>query len=410
MQELISVQEAREIIGREIEPIVRANPSEMVPLRESIARVLATDVISNEDHPPFHNSAMDGYAVANHAERDSHRPFRVVGESRAGSPFEGHVGPGEAVRIATGAMIPEGAEVVLPIELARWSDSREVSFEHILQSGANIRAQGKDVRTGQVVVARGTKIHTGIIPMLAMLGVASPSVSCRPRVAVITSGDEIAPEGVPSLARGMIRDANGPGLTALAEAAGATVTSTSHAYDTPEALASAVRAVRDVQIILISGGVSVGPHDHARRVLLEQGCKLAFWRVRQRPGKPLAFGTMDGTAVFALPGNPVSTTVCFDQYVRPAIHSILGRVPDADRRSRAILDEPITSPESLHHMIRGYTQISEDARLHVRPTGLQDSNLISSIADADCLIHIPEGVGSVDSGRLVEIEWWRARA
>ena len=405
MKDFVSVREAREIILEHSRDRARDWPEESVALLDAMGRTLAKDIHSADNHPSFASSAMDGYAIGAGSPDQS---YRVRGESRAGHPFKGELEVGEAVRIATGAVVPKGTRTVVPVEQVEHETSAIVSFWSIPADGTHIREPGKDVGRGELVVRRGSVVGASVIPMLAMLGIDPVLVQKHPRVRILTTGDELVDANRPDpLGPGMIRDSNAPGLAAMALTVGATVVGHSRAADTPRDLTRHLIEAMDSDVILISGGVSVGAHDHVRDVLSHAGVELLFWRVRQRPGKPLAYGTNGSTAVFALPGNPVSSAICFDQYVRPAIYRLLGREVSDTRFGTAVLAEPLEFKRGLYNFVRGRAEPDQQGILEVRPTGSQDSNLISSITRANCLIHIEEDVEQLETGDVVRIEWFR---
>ncbi len=405
MKDFVSVHEARALIQEQVRASAVERPVEFVPLSDAVGRTLARDVISGADYPPFPSSAMDGYAVGVHT--DNERTFRIVGESRAGVPFDRPLREGEAVRIATGAVVPSGTYTIVPIELEDDVENGSVSFISIPDEGSHVRPSGKDIAKDVRVFDAGMPISPSMIGMLAMLGVSPVPVWRRPRVSIVTTGDELVDASHPDpLSPGMIRDSNAPGLAAMAGAIGAEVAEFRRAADTPDALAACLSDL-NVDLVLISGGVSVGPHDHVRRVLNEVGVEMLFWRVRQRPGKPLAFGMQGSVPIFALPGNPVSSAICFDQYVRPAVQEMLRQRDDATRRSTAVLKGPVDFKRGLYNFVRAAAQTNEAGVLEVQVTGAQDSNLVSSIVNANCLIHVQEHVEELGDGEIVPIEWFR---
>ena len=406
MKELLSVGEARALVRQAIAELAPLSV-ELVPLRHAVGRTLGADVRSSTNHPPFPNSAMDGFAVGP-VDGTNRTRFSIIGESRAGVPFQAHLGRGQAIRIATGAVVPEGVFAVVPVERVVDSDELTVTFDSPPQSGAHIRPPGRDISEGHLAFQRGTLIEPRMIAMLAMLGAAEVPVFRRPTVAIVTTGDELVePERPDPLEPGKIRDSNASGLAAMCRAIGADVVVQERAGDTAEDLDRALARATEAEFVILSGGVSVGRHDHARTVLQRRGVELVFWRVLQRPGKPLAFGTAGRTMVFALPGNPVSSAICFDQYVRPAIHQHLQQQEDPARWATALLEAPLKKGAGLYHFIRGTARVGENAQLLVRETGAQDSNLISSIVQANCLIHVPEERQDPGAGEAVQIEWFR---
>jgi molybdopterin molybdotransferase len=261
------------------------------------------------------------------------------------------------------------------------------------------------VAAGALVFESGQIATPPVIGMLAALGVAEVAVHRIPNVAVVTTGDEIvAADTVPG--PGQIRDANGPALAAQVRDAGGAPLDPLHAADTEADLHRALdSALAASDVLVLSGGVSMGAHDLVRRVLDARGWQPIFWRVRQRPGKPLAFGVLDGRPVFGLPGNPVSSSVCFEQYVRPLLAAMLGRPVREPVVVPAVLEDSIRKDAGLHHFVRGFARADTGGRLLVRPTGSQGSNLYTSIVRADGLIHLPEALQDPEAGTMVSFEW-----
>ncbi|MCH7977035.1 MAG: molybdopterin molybdotransferase MoeA [Bacteroidetes bacterium] len=310
---------------------------------------------------------------------------------------------GACARIMTGALFPEVANAVVPVEWTRPEGVDHVRIEKAPKAGQFVRPAGQDVRAGYQVFEAGQVITPPVVGMLASLGMGEVLVRIAPGVAIITTGDELVPvDSVPG--PGQIRDSNGPALTAQVVAAGGKPLGPFHARDTPESTREALEKAKDADVVVFAGGVSMGERDVVRNVLDEAGWTAIFWKVRQRPGKPLAFGLLDGKPVFGLPGNPVSSSVCFEQYVRPSLAKMLGRAESIGQISKAVLSEPIRKAAGLHHFVRGVAEEGEDGRIYVRPTGLQGSNLYSSMAKADGIIHLPEALENPPAGSEVDFE------
>jgi molybdopterin molybdotransferase len=394
--DLLSIDEAR---GR-ILAAVRALPAETVTAAQTLGRVLAEDVTSGLTLPPFDSSAMDGYAVV--AGEAGELP--IVGESRAGRPFEGMVLRGEAVRISTGAVLPDGADAVVPVERAEEAGGavRAPATEH----GAHIRRAGEDIAAGQVVLRRGSVLGPAEVAMLAALGRESAECSRRPRVAVIATGDELRPAGQP-LGPGQIHDSNAVGLAAQATLAGAEVVASDGARDNRAATSDALgHALALADVVCVSGGVSMGAHDHVRPALAGLGVEQLLWGVSLKPGKPLWFGMRDGGGerklVFGLPGNPVSAMVTFQLFARPALRALQGADP-AFSRSTGVLDSPATRSPDREQAVRCRLRVADDG-FHVEPTGAQGSHVLSSMLGAGALALIPPGDGELPAGSRVAIE------
>ncbi len=302
----------------------------------------------------------------------------------------------------TGAPIPAGADAVAPVE---WTepDGDRVRIGRAPTLGQHIRPAGQDVLPGDELVGAGHVVTPPVIGMAATLGYPTLAVRVPPRVAVVATGDElVAADRTPG--PGQIRDANGPALAAQVVAAGGIVVGPLHARDDMSDARRVLAAALDADVVVVSGGVSMGDYDVVRDVLDGLGVVWDFWRVRQRPGKPLAFGRRRDTLVFGLPGNPVSSAVCFEQYVRPALAKLLGRAP-MPPLVPAVLAEDVAKQAGLHHFVRGLAEHGADGLLRVRPTGAQGSNLYSSVLRADVLIHLPEATEHPTAGTRVEVEW-----
>ena len=391
-RELISIDEAR---GRVL-AAARPLPAEAVPLGAALGRVLAEEVASAEDLPPFDSSAMDGFAVASAAAGE----LEVVDESRAGAPASRALEPGQAIAISTGAMVPEGAAAVVPVERTGLRDGR-VTVEAV-KPGANIRRAGEDVRAGQVVLRTGTALGPAEVAMLAQLGRAEVRCSGVPRVAVVVTGDELVEPGRP-LGPGQIRDSNAPALAALAIAAGARVTATYRVGDDFTGTVEALRAaLAEADVVCVSGGVSVGEHDHVKPALAELGVQERFWGVALKPGKPTWFGSAADTLVFGLPGNPVSAMVTFQLFAHPALRALSGADPSR-ARVRARLEAPIRLSPGREQAVRCRLTATDDG-WRADPTGPQGSHQISSMLGADALVLVPRGEGELAAGTPVHAE------
>ena len=391
MSGLIAIDEAR----RRVLAGVNRLPVESVPLERALGRVLAEELSAGADVPPFDSSAMDGFALVAGGAGE----LPVVGESRAGHPFASAVESGAAVRISTGAVVPEGADVVVPVERTEEEDGRV--RVPALAPGGNIRRAGEDVRAGEVVLRAGTVIGPAELGVAASLGHAELACSARPRVALVVTGDELARPGEP-LAPGQIYSSNGFALAGQVERAGAELVSRASAGDSPEATRAALqRALAGADVVCVSGGVSVGPHDHVRPALEELGVEERFWCVNLRPGKPTWFGVRDATLAFGLPGNPVSAMVTFQLFVRPALAALQGADPAA-RRVTAALGEAVGRNPHREEAVRVRLGGGEVPR--ATPTGPQGSHQLTSMLGADGLALIPAGDGEVAAGELVEVE------
>jgi molybdopterin molybdotransferase len=389
---LISIEEGR---GRVL-AAVRPLDTEPVALADGRGRVLAEDLTSAVNVPPFDSSAMDGFALVAGPAAE----LEVVGESRAGHPWARPVAAGAAVRISTGAAVPVGATAVIPVE--RTSETGAKVEVEETSEGANIRRAGEDLRAGDVVLERGTMLGPAELGVAASVGRAELRCGRRPRVALLVTGDELVQPG-DALGAGQIYTSNGFALAAQIEATGGEVVFRETVPDTAEATHDALgRALAAAGVVVASGGVSVGPHDHVKGALRALGVEEHFWGVALRPGKPTWFGTRDDVLVFGVPGNPVSAMVTFQLFARPALAALQGADPGV-RRATAILDEPVRRNPRREQAVRVRLRHAEDG-LHALTTGEQGSHMLTSMLGADGLALVAAGEGELDVGERVEVE------
>ncbi|PAP76837.1 gephyrin-like molybdotransferase Glp [Rubrivirga marina] len=398
MDTFVTVEHAR----RAVLDAARPMPEETVALRSAVGRTLAAPVVARGAQPPFDTSAMDGFAVRRADLGDGTGELPVAATIHAGevpSPLP----PGTAVAIMTGAPVPAGADAVVPVERAtRTGDT--VRFHGLPEAAAHIRHAGEWLSNGAQVLSAGSLVTPGVLGLLASVGAATVEVRRKPRVAVIATGDELVDAtGTPG--PGQIRDSNGPGLAAQVEAAGGDVSGPHWGRDTAEDLARVLDATAEADVLVFAGGVSMGERDLVREALDARGAEWAFWKVRQRPGKPLAFGTLDGRPVVGLPGNPVSAAVCFEVYVRPLLLAGLGRPTDRVTEP-ATLDAPIATPAGLHTFARVAVRRDPDGRLCASPAGAQGSHVALSLAFSDGLAHLPADWDDAPAGAVVAFERW----
>jgi molybdopterin molybdotransferase len=362
-------------------------------------RVAATDVAAPVSLPPFASSAMDGYAfrAGNVAEGDR---LRLVGASLAGHPFNGILRPHDCIRITTGAAVPDSADTVV-IQENTSADTDTITLLEVPAPGANIRTIGHDVHAGQTVIHRGQQLNPMAVGWIAACGITEASVYELPRVAVFSTGDELASPGTP-LQSGQIYDSNRFAVAALLEALPARVTNLGILPDQPNAIEGALSAAaRSHDLILTSGGVSVGDADYVKDVVESLGA-LELWRMNMKPGKPLAFGRVADTLFLGLPGNPVSTIVTFLLIARPLVLTLAGTEPTEPLSITAELEGTLRHNPGREEYQRGVMRVERGKR-KVRVSGDQSSNRMATFSGADCLIRIPKQSEDVPPGAAVEV-------
>ena len=406
---LLSVDQARERILSQLQPV----PTETIKLINCADRVLAQDIVASDDLPLFDNSSMDGFAVraedvANVTDASPQR-LRVVADIPAGSSPTVSLAAGQAARIMTGAQIPNGANAVVPVEdtdfdtrQAGSSPPEQVQILKSIQSGGNVRPRGMDIRAGEIVLEKGRRLKPQDLGLLAMLGVANVSVYRKPRIALLSSGDELVSVDA-KLEPGKIRDSNSYVMAALVESAYAEVVRLGVANDNRASVEFLFeKAVEQkVDMILSSAGVSVGAYDFVKEVIESHG-KMDFWRVNMRPGKPLAFGEYRGIPFIGLPGNPVSAFVGFEVFVRPTLGRLGGLLNGNRQKVRVRSEEQIDS-DGRESYLRAIVQ-EKNGALVARLTGHQGSGNLHSLVQANALLIIPAGVKCVPASQ--EVEAW----
>jgi molybdopterin molybdotransferase len=384
---------------------ISRQPSLRIPLDDALGSVLGEDVVSPIDIPPWPNSAMDGYAARGDDVRgaSADRPvrLRVVEHLPAGRFPTRRLGEGECARIFTGAPVPEGADTVI-----RQEDSdlgqEVVTIVRDRDVGTNIRPAGEDIRRGTAVLREGVQLEAAHLGVLASVAVAHPLVYRRPRVALLAGGDEIADVDQPEeiLSGRKVASSNTHALVALVRRAGGEPANLGIARDTPESLREHLRGALDCDLLVTTAGISVGEHDFVRTVLSEMGAQQRFWRLRMRPGAPVGFGLVGATPWIGLPGNPVSSMVTFELFVRPAIRKMSGHSLPFRRPISVRLAEPISVKPKLQHFLRAVvsdTSGGPEARL----TGPQGSGILTSMVLANALLVIPEGQFETPAGSTV---------
>ncbi len=380
--------------------------TEKVPLLAALGRSIGQGIIVKEDIPPFDNSSMDGYAVAasdlQSATGEHLCILEIVGESSAGNVFSEGIKSGQTVRVMTGGMIPDGADAVVPIEHATELDEEHVQFTDAIRSGQHVRKRGEDIAKGDIVLHSGQLLTPGAIGMLASLGHERVRVYKRPDVNIVATGDELVDvEETPG--DGQIRNSSSYALAASVVQAGGDPHIRGIVPDKRKRLRKEIKEALDAEVVLITGGVSVGKYDFVKDILAELGVEINFWKVNIKPGMPLVFGTYEKTLVFGLPGNPVSSGVTFLQFVRPALLKMCGREEVSPMRHSAVMDQEFKKSDGKRHYLRGIAD-RRDGILHVVTTGTQSSGVMSSLSKANCLIIIPEDVSLLRKGDPVEIE------
>ncbi len=398
MAPMIAVREGQEhILGH----IRAAVPPEVLPVTRALARVLAADVQAPFDVPPADNSAVDGYAVGSaDIPASGTRELVVIGDLAAGAVFAGPLGPGQALRIMTGAPMPAGADTVYPQEIVERAGERV--RVGALDKGVNVRMRGEDVEAGDVVIEHGTVLRPQEIGLVTSLGIWQLSVHRRPRVALLSTGDEVAEPGTPRRA-GQIYDANRFALRGSIQQCGGDVLDLGIVPDEHAALTARLReAAAMADVVLTSGGVSVGAYDLVKTVLGELGT-IDFWQVAMQPGRPLAFGRIGDTTFFGLPGNPVASLLAFMLFVRPALWKLAGRRRLLPASWHARTTEALRKRAGRREFKRGVLAY-RNGDWEVRTTGPQGSGILSSMVSGNCLIVLEEERGDVAAGERVTVE------
>ena len=409
---LLSVEEARTRILSQFQPV----ETETISLTESANRILSVDIAAADDLPLFDNSSMDGFALraadSRSAASASRVTLRVVADIPAGFAPTISLAPGEAARIMTGAQLPEGADAVVPVEDTDFNNRdagstapHEVQISKPLQRGENVRPRGMDVRAGDIVLHKGRCINPQSAGILGMLGFSNVEVYKRPRVALLSSGDELLDVNTP-LEPGKIRDSNSYMLAALIESANAEVLRLGIAKDTRDSVTNLIEQAvgHNVDLIISSAGVSVGAYDYVKEVVESNGA-LDFWRVNMRPGKPLAFGNYKNIPFIGLPGNPVSAFVGFEVFVRATIGRLSGGAlaPDGSRLTVRVRCEEQILSDGRESYLRAILH-ERDGVYIAKLTGHQGSGNLLSLVQADTLLIIPAGVKCVPAGQ--EVNAW----
>lgn len=392
---MISLEDCRSRVLDGLAPVCEAQP---VELEQACGRVLAEDILARLDMPPADNSAMDGYALP----PEDAPSFAVIGESLAGHPFSADVGPGQCVRIMTGAHLPAGCNRVVMQEDVRREDNR-ITLQRACAAGSNVRPRGEDILAGAPLLAGGRTLRPADIGLLASQGVTRVPARRRLKVALLSTGDELVAPGQ-ALAPGQIYDSNRHALRAMLQRAGFDVLDMGLVRDDLDAIEQTLAmADQQADVVLSSAGVSVGEADHVRTALGRLG-EILVWRIAIKPGKPFAFGRLPSSLFFGLPGNPVSALVTLQQLAMPALAALQGADWVHPARFRARAGAPMRKRPGRTDFQRGVLQVSETGELAVAPLAGQGSGLVTSMSRADCFIVLERERGDVEAGESVWVE------
>ena len=393
-----------EFLSRLVEPVAQ---TERVGLFEALDRVLAADLIAPLNVPPHDNSAMDGYAFAgSQLQAGQDLRLRVIGTAYAGAAWQGEVGPGQCVKIMTGAVMPAGLDTVVPLEFTRSEGEAVTLPPGCVQPGDNRRLLGEDLLAGQPALRAGSRLGPAALGLVASLGLAEVTVWRRPKVAFFSTGDEILSLGQ-APREGAVYDSNRYTLFGLLTRLGVELIDLGSVKDDPASLEAAFRrAAAQADVVISSGGVSVGEADHTKAIMKQLG-DVAFWRIAMRPGRPMAVGRLaqDGRSalLFGLPGNPVAVMVTFLAFVRPALLRLMGARQAQPLRVPALSQEAVRKKPGRTEFQRGIASRALDGSLQVRSTGSQGSGVLRSMAEANCLIRLDHDQGHLAIGDRVEL-------
>jgi molybdopterin molybdotransferase len=396
--EYLSVTDAQKCILNS----VRNFDAEAITLEQSLGRVLADDVRTNRDLPPYDVSAMDGYALRSADTSPVPATLLITEDIKAGDMPSKIVQRGQCARIMTGAPVPEGADAVIRVEDTQASTENKVQINVAVKSGNDIRSKGEGMRNGDVVLTTGTEITPGVIGVLATVKCAQVRVYRRPRVAILSTGNELEDMDDP-VDQNKIPNSNSYALMAQVQALGIEPALLGIARDDPAELTEYLQRGLKFDVLLVSGGTSVGMHDYVRPTIEALGVQMKFWRVAMKPGHPLAFGTTANTAVFGLPGNPVSSMVCFEQFVAPALRQMMGHARLYRRTISARLTHEVRHRPGRTEFIRVTLAKKEDGYA-VTSTGAQGSGMLLSMAKADGLMVVPAGSNGLAAGEQVIVQ------
>ncbi len=377
-------------------------PREKVLIWDALGRVLAEDVLADRDSPAFDNSAMDGYAVISQDLEKVPTRLKVVGEVPAGGEFPGKLERGQAVRIYTGAPVPEGADVVVPVEYTRM-EGEFVLIEASFKKGASIRFKGEEVKAGELILKKGTRIRGYEVGLLAFANRVFVEVYQRPRVAVLSTGDEIKEPGEPIEKPSQIRSTNNHLIYARAKELGCEVHQLGTVKDDPESISRVLEGVEDYHVFITTGGVSVGEKDFVHKLVKEMGFEIVFHKLRIKPAKPVLFAKKGKTLFFGLPGNPVSCAMAFDMLVKPSLLKMQGIKDCIPKMYKAELLRDFTRKDAERREFVRATFTEKDGRLFCDYSPKTQSHMLTSYVDANCYMVVYEGVNEIKAGQRVDI-------
>jgi molybdopterin molybdotransferase len=395
VSEVLDLERAQSLVLAHAPPLA----SQHVPLADALGRVTASPVAATVDLPPFASSAMDGFAVRS---ADVPGVLRVVGEAAAGRPADAPLGAGEAVAISTGGVVPAGADAVIPVEYVVQYDN-SVEIAEGAAPGSHVRPRGGDVAAGAVVVPAGIRLGAAQLGALGAAGVAQAECARRPRVAILATGSELVRPGAP-LADGQIYESNSLMLAAALAAVGCDIELLPLVADDERAHRDALAHGLQADVLVTSGGVSVGLHDLVRSIEAELGVEEIFWRVAIKPGKPVSFGVREATLVFGLPGNPVSSLVGCELFVKPALRALQGEQEPLPRFEVGVAARELRQNDARDEFVRARSRLDRDG-IRLEPLSGQESHMIVRAAAADALIHVPRGDAAIAAGAVVR--WLR---
>jgi molybdopterin molybdotransferase len=396
---MLSYQQAREIVIWRLEAIPRTPATESVPLREAMSRALARDILSDRDYPPFDRSIRDGYAVRS-ADSQTGARLRCIGELKAGDTPTTSVAPGTCIQIMTGAALPDGADAVIMIEhTSRQGDT--IQLDRAVKPGQHVVRRGSEQAAGQRVLSAGTRIGFAEIAAAAQVGAASPVVTHKPRIAILSTGDEVV-DFASTPGPFQIRNSNSVSLAAQVSLVGGEPVVLGNARDSLDDLRAKITAGLEADALILSGGVSMGKYDLVEPVLNEFAAEVIFDAVAIRPGKPVVFALCKSKPVFGLPGNPVSTMVTFDLFVRPAIDILTGTEPRPLAFIEATLTASLSEKPGLTHFLPAKLTWRSDTA-HVSPVPWQGSGDVVAMAHANCLLVVPADRETIEAGEHVHV-------